>query len=751
MVVSSSGKCMDVNGDSTAPLAEIHQYRCGTGLNQQWNLQPVTGGYKVVSQRSNLCLAVASNSTVTGMILVQNSCNADASQVWNFTASGSGYQLVNGGSGLCASVTGNSTADGVTLSQNPCGTGADFIWTVSAGLIKPTTLVNLQVGHSGKCLNVSGASTGTGARVIQYGCKAPPAVSTNEQWRLEPSGSNYRVVAQHSNLCLAISGGSSSVNATAVQVACGSAGSLWTLRPQGKLYQLVAQHSGQCLTLPSSSQNNDVQLTQTGCGTGLNQQWALSRATLPAQWSTKFSVQVNPIAVANLPNGKLLMWSAYRDLSFQGDIGGSNSQTYTSIFNPADRSSTKVLVTNTGDDMFCPGTTNLPDGRVLVNGGSSSSESSIYDSVANSWASSGDMVRPRGYQANTLVPGGSVFTLGGSWSGGSGGKNGELWTAGTWRALSGVPVTDFLGQGEPGGVFRSDNHMWLFSVSNGRIFHAGPSTKMHWVTVVGSGSVALAGNRDAYSINGSATLYAPNLIMKTGGAPAYEGSSPIATTSTYVIQLNPATPSVTTRQVAPMTYARAFCNSVVLPNGQVLEVGGQTTPRPFNDATAILAPELWDPETQVFRVLPPMVTPRTYHSTAILLPDATVFVGGGGQCGSCTTNHLDVEILSPPYLLTGETRPNITAAPTTGALGGTLAVTTSIPVASFALVRLSSTTHTVNNDQRRVPLTINGTSGATDYTLGIPSDAGVVLPGHYMLFALSASGVPSVSKNVSIN
>ena len=36
---------------------------------------------------------------------------------------------------------------------------------------------------------------------------------------------------------------------------------------------------------------------------------------------------------------------------------------------------------------------------------------------------------PRGYNASTLLADGSVLTLGGSWSGGVGGKHGEIWTA----------------------------------------------------------------------------------------------------------------------------------------------------------------------------------------------------------------------------------------------------------------------------------------------------------------------------------
>ena len=64
-------------------------------------------------------------------------------------------------------------------------------------------------------------------------------------------------------------------------------------------------------------------------------------------------------------------------------------------------------------------------------------------------------------------------------------------------------------------------------------------------------------------------------------------------------------------------------------------------------------------------------------------------------------------------------------------------------------MRLSSITHTTNNDQRRIPLAIVSKNNTT-YGLAIPADPGVVLPGYYMLFALNAAGVPSISTTVNI-
>lgn len=92
-----------------------------------------------------------------------------------------------------------------------------------------------------------------------------------------------------------------------------------------------------------------------------------------------------------------------------------------------------------------------------------------------------------------------------------------------------------------------------------------------------------------------------------------------------------ARPTVTT--LPSMVYPRAFGNGVVLPNGQVLVVGGQSYALPFSDSTAAFPAELFSPATNTWSTMAPIAVPRTYHSVAILLPDATVLSAGGGICG----------------------------------------------------------------------------------------------------------------------
>jgi galactose oxidase len=366
----------------------------------------------------------------------------------------------------------------------------------------------------------------------------------------------------------------------------------------------------------------------------------------------------------------------------------------------------------------------------------------------------------RGYAGSVMNADGTVFTLGGSFSGvGLGNRTGELWTSGQgWSLLPGVPPAGIL-TADAGGPFRSDNHAWLHVLSGGRLLHAGPSKQMNWINPRannGSGSITSAGLRgdDADSMNGSSVAYDVDQLLKVGGSPSYGNDalqSP-ATRSTQLIDASGSTPAV--RRIAPMAYARAFSNAVALPNGQVVVVGGQTLAHPSVDDNAVMVPEIWDPATQVFERLPAMAVPRTYHSTAILLPDGRVWVGGGGLCGACAATHLNHEILTPPYLLdddgTPADRPVITSVSrSTLALGDTLQLRLATPAASFALMRLSSVTHSVNSDQRRIPLTGTTSDGAR-YNLSLPSDPGVVTPGYYMVFAMNAKGTPSMAQTIRI-
>jgi galactose oxidase len=471
-----------------------------------------------------------------------------------------------------------------------------------------------------------------------------------------------------------------------------------------------------------------------------------SRATI-GEWSQTIGFPLVPVAAAVLPTNKLLTWSSYTT-----HASGGTGKTVTATLDLATGVVSQRTVTETGHDMFCPGTSLLADGTVFVTGGDDASETSAYQPFTDTWIKKPDMNIARGYQATTTLSDGGVFVIGGGYTGGWGGKDGEVWTEATgWQRRPGAAVDAILTD-DPEGLFRSDNHAWLFALANGRVFHAGPSVQMNYFETTGDGAVFPAGRRgDADAMNGNAVMYDINKILAVGGSPAYIKST--ATNKAYVIEIDPTARTASTRPVTSMALPRAFHNSVALPDGKVLVVGGQQHPVAFSDVESVMEAELWDPATERFTTMARMTVPRNYHSVALLLPDGRVFAGGGGLCGNCAANHADGELFSPPYLFGPDgslaTRPAIQSAPATASRGQRLTVTTDRPVTTFSLVRMASVTHSVNNDQRRIPL-VSTSGNGLQHEVVVPADSNVVLPGVYFLFALDAHGVPSVARLVTI-
>jgi hypothetical protein len=170
--------------------------------------------------------------------------------------------------------------------------------------------------------------------------------------------------------------------------------------------------------------------------------------------------------------------------------------------------------------------------------------------------------------------------------------------------------------------------------------------------------------------------------------------------------------------------------------------------------------ERWDHVTGAWTTLAAQMVTRQYHSTALLLPDGRVLSSGGGVCGTCDqVGYLakNAEVFSPPYLFkkdgTGQLapRPAITDAPSAVSHGTSFQITTpnAASIRKVALVRLASQTHSVEMEQRYLPLSF--TAGSGTLTANVPANVHTAVPGRYMLFIVDSAGVPSVAKMVTLN
>jgi hypothetical protein len=189
---------------------------------------------------------------------------------------------------------------------------------------------------------------------------------------------------------------------------------------------------------------------------------------------------------------------------------------------------------------------------------------------------------------------------------------------------------------------------------------------------------------------------------------------------------------------------KMYVSAVILPNGQVFETGGGL----INREDPVFEASMYNPTTNTFT--PGMATdpvPRTYHSSAFLLPDGRIMaIGNNPGDGSFD---MRISVYSPPYLFHGA-RPQITGVQSAKnwTYGGNFNITTNQPITSAELIRPAAVTHQSDPNQRFIALPITGTG--TSLSLNLTSNPNIAPPGWYMLFVTNANGVPSVAKWVHV-
>ena len=455
------------------------------------------------------------------------------------------------------------------------------------------------------------------------------------------------------------------------------------------------------------------------------------------EWSAVMDWPYRAIHAALLPTNNVLFWDSYEK--------ADNPQLWNWAAN------TISPTTHAGYNIFCVGLGGMADGKLFLAGGHIADNVGLdytytYDPQSSSWTRLPNMNAGRWYPSVTNLPNGDVLVLGG-----------------VQDTTAGMNVLPQVFESKTG-TYRdlTNAQLWLpfypftFVAPNGRVFVAGPTKTTRYLDTSGSGAWSVVGDTQFGATGtwygsrqwGSAVMYEPGKVLLAGGSqcPAYAGSCSSITATAEVIDLNSATPAW--RSVGSMATPRKQLNLTLLPDGRVLATGGSSGALGYDDSNSpVYTAEVWDPATELWSTWASSAVYRGYHSTSLLLPDGRVLHAGGNKSGTETAVR-NAEIFTPPYLLSGS-RPTMTAAPNTIGYGDTFRINTpdASAISKVTLLRLGAVTHSFNMSQRFNRLSFSPATGGVDVIA--PANGNLAPLGHYLLFVLNASGVPSVGKIVA--
>jgi hypothetical protein len=216
------------------------------------------------------------------------------------------------------------------------------------------------------------------------------------------------------------------------------------------------------------------------------------------------------------------------------------------------------------------------------------------------------------------------------------------------------------------------------------------------------------------------------------------GGVDVSTNGTYEI-LDASVLSTATNWGAPISFPdgqhRSLASAVLLPDGNVFVCGGlQTTNSPCT---------MFDPVANSWAPMANLPSIRDYHSVALLLPSGQVMVAGW--------NNTSIELFDPPYLSKGP-RPSIAAAPSLVHHGQSFTIESpdASAIVKVVLVRPMAVTHQTDTEQRVLELPyVHDHANPTRLGLTAPHGGhphSLAPQGHYMMFAISNQGVPSIAK-----
>lgn len=463
----------------------------------------------------------------------------------------------------------------------------------------------------------------------------------------------------------------------------------------------------------------------------------LSASTVGA-WGSLALWPIIPIHVTVLPDGRVMTFGTDR-------TGQQGAKFHYDVWDPSigtGDDSHLTLPNTTGTDIFCSAQLVLPQsGDLLINGGDifdtvkngtlnqPVKDVTIFNPRDNSLSPAGAMNRPRWYASAITLPNGETYLQGGA----GGNDRAEIRNeSGIFRLLTGYATND-LEASYPRNFVGPDGK--LFGMAYTTMYRIDPYADG------GKGARTDLGTITGFAPDwtSAAVMFEPGRILQLGGLDD----------KAAIIDINGASPVVTS--AGTLSQVRSWSNASVLADGKVAVTGGSA----LDNSTTNVAyqMELFNPVTKTWTVGPSATRMRLYHSTSMLLPDATLFTGGGGAPGPQT--NLNAEIYYPPYLFqpdgTPALRPTLAAAPTVVEPASDFVMVSpdAGSIQRITMVATGSTTHSFDMNQRFIEPTFyrNG----NQLVVNLPSNKYETPPGYYMVFAFNAAGTPSVARMVRVN
>jgi plastocyanin len=382
-------------------------------------------------------------------------------------------------------------------------------------------------------------------------------------------------------------------------------------------------------------------------------------------------------------------------------------------------------------------------GTLLAHGGETQGgqQSFLFHPTGTQWALTAATVDNRFYATTMTLADGRLLTMFGN------SNRIEVYdpTTGTWGAPIALPAPPAV----PNLDYRY--YPWAYLMPAGDIFvagHQGMSSRFSWTP-----AVVIRGQWP--TINGDRSPGGGELgtsVLLPLRPPSYDvrvliaaGATAATQSSAEMIDLSSATPMWMALPNLKNPRSQQ-CTATLLPDGRVLIAGGTSSGGVLTAGKA----EIFDPQNPAagWVETPPMAHPRGYHSSAILLTDGSVLMGGDPQDAMGPTPH---DRFFPGYYFLP--RPTITGAPVpvTVGYGAPFIVNTldAPSIAEVVLMRPGAVTHGFNQTQRYIGCTF--VVGAGALTVTSPPNGNVAPPGWYMLFIVNSGRVPSVARWIRLH